>query len=162
MPSFKMLPTKGIYTLIMFLSKETRLNVGKLGFCKFPRGYYAYTGSALGMGASGLRGRVSRHYRRDKKNFWHIDFLLANENTTLTSVVAAQTSKKLECEINHFIKEIGGAEIPVPGFGASDCRKNCGSHLLYFKENIESKIAELYGKKLGFYTVMINFKLEKG
>jgi Uri superfamily endonuclease len=27
-----------------------------------------------------------------------------------------------------------GAEVPVKGFGASDCRRNCESHLLYFPE----------------------------
>jgi len=157
MPSFETLPERGTYTLIILLSKETCLNVGKLGFCRFPKGYYAYTGSALGKGASSLSGRISRHSRRDKRNFWHIDFLLAHENATLTGVVAAQTSLKLECEMNRYIKEREEAEIPVLGFGASDCRKNCGGHLLYFKKDIKSKIAMLYAEKLGFEPVIINF-----
>ena len=140
MPPFKVLPTRGTYTLIAFLPKETCLSVGRLGLCKFPRGHYAYTGSALGVGASGLRGRVSRHLRKEKKKFWHIDFLLANENITLTDVVAAQTSTKLECEMNRYIKENGGAEIPVPGFGASDCRQSCKSHLLFFPDIIKGDI----------------------
>lgn len=159
MPSLKMLPAKGIYTLIMFLPKEAYLNVGKLGVCKFPRGYYAYTGSALGVGASGLRGRVSCHLRKEKKKFWHIDFLLAHENVTLTGVVAAQTSKKLECEMNRCIKENGEAEIPVPGFGASDCKQSCNSHLLHFNEDIKSKIAAFYAKKLGVKPVTLILKV---
>jgi len=157
MPSFEALPKRGTYTLNILLSKEIRLNVGKLGFCTFPKGYYAYTGSALGKGASSLSGRISRHSRRNKRNFWHIDFLLADENATLSGVVAAQTSVKLECEMNRYIKERGEAEIPVSGFGASDCRKNCGSHLLHFKEDAKSKIAMLYAEKLGFKPVIINF-----
>ena len=38
-----------------------------------------------------------------------------------------------------------GAEVPVKGFGASDCRKNCGSHLLYFPEieNAECLVQKL-------------------
>ncbi len=156
-PSLKTLPTRGIYTLIMFLPNETCLNVGKLGFCRFLGGYYAYTGSAMGTGASSLNGRISRHSRKNKRKFWHIDFLLADENTTLTGVVAAQTSMKLECEMNRYIKETGKAKIPVLGFGASDCRKNCGSHLLHFEEDVKSKIAEFYAEKLGFKPVVINF-----
>lgn len=159
MPSLNALPTKGTYTLIMFLSKETCLNVGKLDVRRFPRGYYTYTGSALGFGASGLRGRVSRHLRKEKKKFWHIDFLLAHENTTLTGVVAAQTSTKLECEMNRYIKENGEAEIAVPGFGASDCRQSCNSHLLRFNEDIKSKIAIFYAKKLGVKPVTLIFKV---
>lgn len=162
MSSLNDLPTKGIYTLIMFLPKETCLNVGNLGVCRFPRGYYAYTGSALGVGVSSLRGRVSRHLRKEKKKFWHIDFLLAYEGITLMGVVAAQTSTKLECEMNRYIKENGGAEISVPGFGASDCKQSCNSHLLHFKEDIESKIAALYAKKLGVKLVTLIFKCERG
>jgi Uri superfamily endonuclease len=162
MPSFEALPERGTYTLIIFLSKQIRLNVGKLGFCTFPKGYYAYTGSAMGSGASGLSGRISRHSRRSKRNFWHIDFLLANENAILISVVAAQTSVKLECEFNHCIKRMEKTEIPVLGFGASDCRKHCGSHLLHFnEEDVESKIAMLYAKKLCFKPVIINFLASK-
>ncbi len=51
MSSLNALPVKGIYTLIMFLPKETCLRVGRFGLRRSPRGYYAYTGSALGMGA---------------------------------------------------------------------------------------------------------------
>jgi len=145
----QVLPTNGIYTLIIFLSMETRLNVGKLGQQKFPKGYYAYTGSALGKGASSLKRRVSRHLQKEKQNFWHIDFLLANENATITAVVAAQTNRKLECNLNRYIKREGGAKIPVKGFGASDCRENCKSHLLFFPDTtkdhiLAQKIVEYY------------------
>jgi len=149
---------KGIYTLIIFLSREICVNVGKLGQQKIPKGYYTYTGSALGKGASSLKRRISRHLQKDKRNFWHIDFLLANENATVTAVVAAQTNKKLECNLNHYIKREGEAKILVKGFGASDCKENCESHLLYFgEENIESKIATLYSKQFGSKPLIVNF-----
>jgi Uri superfamily endonuclease len=159
--SLRALPMKGIYTLIMFLPKETRLSIGRLGVCRFPRGYYVYTGSALGMGSSGLRGRISRHLRKKKRKFWHIDFLLAHKNMILKGVVAARTSIKLECEMNRYIKEIEKAEIPVSGFGASDCRKNCGSHLLHFKKDVKLKIAELYAEKLGLKPTIIILPLRR-
>lgn len=134
MSSIETLPTKGNYTLIIFLSRETRLNVGKLGLQKFPKGYYTYTGSALGKGATSLKRRVSRHLRKIKRNLWHIDFLLADENATVIAVVAAETSKKLECNMNRYIKREGNAKVPVKGFGSSDCKENCESHLLFFPD----------------------------
>jgi len=158
MSSIETLPTKGIYTLIIFLSREARLNVGKLGMQKFPRGYYTYTGSALGRGASTLKRRVSRHLRKGKRNLWHIDFLLANENATVTEVVSAQTSKKFECNMNRYIKREAKAKIPVKGFGSSDCKENCESHLLYFgEEDIKSKIATFYAKRLKSKPFTIDF-----
>ena len=134
------LPTNGIYSLVVFLSKEIRLKVGKLGHQKFLAGYYAYTGSALGIGASNLKQRISRHLKKKKRNFWHIDFLLANEEATLTTVVAAQTHQELECKLNSFLKTEEKAKIPAKGFGASDCKKNCESHLLFFPYITEESV----------------------
>ena len=152
------LPTNGIYTLIIFLSREICLNVGKLGQQKFPKGYYTYTGSALGKGASSLKRRISRHLQKEKRNFWHIDYLLANENATVTAVVAAQTNEKMECNLNRYIKEEGEAKIPVRRFGASDCKENCESHLLYLgEEHIESKIVTVYSKRFESKPLIVNF-----
>ncbi len=128
------LPTNGIYTLIIFLSREICLNVGSLGEQRFPKGYYAYTGSALGKGASSLKRRVSRHLEKKKQKSWHIDFLLADENVTVTAVVAAQTNRKMECNLNRYIRTEGKAKTALKGFGSSDCRENCKSHLLFFPE----------------------------
>jgi Uri superfamily endonuclease len=121
------------------------LTVGKLGKQNFPRGYYTYTGSALGKGSTSLKHRIARHLRKQKRKYWHIDYLLADENVSVEAVIATETNKKLECKINSHIKGINGAEVPVKGFGASDCRKNCGSHLLYFPqiENADCLVQKL-------------------
>jgi len=158
---FETLPAKGVYTLIIFLSKDTSFNVGKLGFQSFPRGYYSYTGSALGLGATSLSHRILRHLRREKRSFWHIDFLLAQKDAVVTSVVAAPTTnRKMECDINSYIKEKCQAEVPVPGFGASDCGKNCRSHLLYFGKRVtEKEIATLYAE-MGYKPITIQLDLE--
>jgi len=133
-------PTRGIYTLIVFLSNDTQLKVGKLGPQTFPAGYYTYIGSALGKGASSLKQRVTRHLKKQKQKFWHIDFLLAHENATVTAVIAVQTSRKLECKMNHCIIEELKTKIPVVGFGASDCKENCKSHLLFFSDIAKEKV----------------------
>ena len=135
---------RGVYTLILFVSKEATVPVGRLGTQTFPMGCYSYTGSALGKGAS-LKNRVTRHQRKEKRKFWHIDYLLADENVSVEAVVAAETSKKLECTTNQHIKTLLGAEVKVRGFGASDCQKNCESHLLYFPEveNVDCLVQKL-------------------
>jgi Uri superfamily endonuclease len=128
------LVTSGIYTLMLFVSKEINLNIGKLGKRRFPKGYYAYTGSALGNGASSLKHRIARHLRKKKRKFWHIDYLLANENVSVEAIIVAETNEKMECNTNQHLKNVMEAKVQVKGFGASDCRRNCGSHLLYFPE----------------------------
>ena len=108
------LSTSGVYTLILFVPKETAVTVGHLGTQRFPRGHYTYTGSALGKGSSNLKHRLSRHLRKEKRRFWHIDYLLADQNVSVEAVVAAETNKKMECTINSYIKQIHGQR---PGAG---------------------------------------------
>ncbi|MEM3041578.1 MAG: GIY-YIG nuclease family protein, partial [Nitrososphaerota archaeon] len=141
---------KGAYTLLILVPAERFLVVGRLGSYTFRKGHYAYTGSALGKGAS-LQRRILRHLSKEKAKRWHIDYLLSEDNVTVTSVVAACTGKKMECEINRYLRDILQAEIPVPRFGASDCREKCGSHLLYLGEekDIARRIFRLYLEKIG-------------
>ena len=141
------LSTTGIYTLLLFLSKEVCLNIGRLGKQRFPMGYYTYTGSALGKGASSLKHRIIRHMRKEKWRFWHIDYLLADENVSVEAVIVVETNEKMECKANQHIKTIRGAKVPVKGFGASDCQKNCKSHLLHFPKirNADCLLQEVVG-----------------
>jgi Uri superfamily endonuclease len=126
--------TRGVYTLLLFVSKEVNFNIGKLGRKSFPKGTYTYTGSALGKGASNLKHRIARHLRKKKKKFWHIDYLLSNPKVSIEMVIVVESNKNLECTMNQQLKKMAGARVQVKGFGASDCRKNCGSHLLYFPD----------------------------
>src|SRR5690349_8091196 len=65
-------PDPGVYQLYLDLANATVLEIGRLGRLAFPAGLYVYTGSALG----GLRPRLARHLRREKRHHWHIDHLL--------------------------------------------------------------------------------------
>jgi Uri superfamily endonuclease len=138
------LSTNGTYVLLLHVSEEVTVKVGKLGKQKFPRGHYSYTGSALGKRATNLKHRITRHLRKQKRNFWHIDYLLADKNVSVEAVVAAETRENMECNINQHLKG-EGAKVQVNGFGASDCRKKCGSHLLYFPdiENVDCLVQKL-------------------
>ena len=126
------LPRRGTYSLIIFVLDEVRANVGRFGEKVFPRGYYAYTGSALGKGGASLEGRLSRHLRAQKRKRWHIDYLLAQKNVELKAAVVVCSREKLECEFNRLIKNRMEATTPILGFGASDCKAECESHLLRF------------------------------
>jgi Uri superfamily endonuclease len=160
-----MLPQVGVYTLIIHLPAKICIKVGSLGEKQFPKGYYAYTGSALGSGASSLRKRVARHLQKKKnkseKRFvlqklrWHIDFLLANEDVRLEAVIAASTSQKKECQVNKHIKTRCDAKVLAPRFGASDCKQKCVSHLLYLgKENKKKLMKRIYEETCGKTTVI--------
>ncbi len=138
---------KGVYSLVLKVKRDLNIRAGSLESHTFPRGCYVYNGSALGAG--GLESRIGRHRHIDKYGpshfhlFWHIDYILAHENVTLTAIVAAQTTSNLECEINRYMKEKGGADILVPGFGASDCQKRCKSHLLFFSDRTKGVVRRI-------------------
>jgi Uri superfamily endonuclease len=140
---------KGIYTLVFLLKKEERVTVGKLGSKVFPPGYYSYTGSATGNGATSLPNRLSRHFRKGKKKHWHIDYLLASESAQIVSVAATGLQPRSECQVNQFLQTcIPEARSLVPKFGATDCRTRCGSHLLYFgNRNVEKEIRRMYQQR---------------
>jgi len=118
----------GIYQLIIELSEEKSIQIGKLGLLHFSSGFYIYTGSALG----GIESRIARHLRHDKRLHWHIDYLL--KYARITDVIAYLTNKDLECQLNKRIMAIPDC-IPIRGFGSSDCK--CISHLAHFKRKLD-------------------------
>ena len=116
------LGVKGSYVLVLHLSQDRRLEVGKLGRFEFPSGYYLYFGSAL----NGLAGRIRRHLRREKKLHWHIDFLTAVAPVVQVWWVARE--ERCECHWSRAALGHRGARATARGFGASDCR--CPTHLV--------------------------------
>ncbi len=117
---------KGIYHLIINLPMDTIIDVGKLGRFKFQAGYYVYTGSAM----NGLESRLARHKKKKKRLHWHIDHLL--EHANIIDILTYETDSPLECYFNKKIMSIKGCQIPVKGFGSSDC--DCVSHLAFFED----------------------------
>lgn len=111
---------KGVYVLVIWVSKDTRVNIGASGSVNFEKGFYAYVGSAQ----NGLEKRVERHLRKAKRKFWHIDYLLGNDAVKVSKVFYKKAGKHEECKIAKRISETG---IGVKSFGSSDCK--CQSHL---------------------------------
>jgi Uri superfamily endonuclease len=100
------------------------VQVGRLGRFVFRPGWYLYVGSALGPG--GLRARLTRHARAEKRLHWHIDYLLVQAE--LCQIWTAASADRQECDWARTLAALPGAWIPAPRFGASDCR--CAAHLL--------------------------------
>jgi Uri superfamily endonuclease len=108
------------YQLEIEVRRSLRVAVGRLGEFLFPAGRYVYTGSAR----RNFEARIARHLRTEKTLRWHIDWLLAARGVR---VVGVKRSVRGECALNRG----AGGTIVAAGFGASDCRAGCGSHLRY-------------------------------
>jgi len=129
---------KGSYILLIFLPKETRIQIGSLGFLTFPNGYYLYVGSGMGSNSSTtLENRVKRHISEShhKKLFWHIDYFLASEISIMIKIFLIPSLVRLECVLAGEVLSV--CDNYIKGFGSSDCL--CSSHLLYFKDFPEIK-----------------------
>lgn len=115
---------KGVYCLISHLDTGSDIKVGRIGNMTFEKGFYIYVGSAM----NSIESRVRRHVKKDKRLFWHIDYLL--ERASIVDILYIETEKREECAI---ARKLLRKFIEIPAFGASDCK--CPSHLFYSKEN---------------------------
>jgi Uri superfamily endonuclease len=106
------------YQLLIELQHPLRIPVGRLGLCEFAAGRYIYTGSAR----RNIEARIARHLSPTKRLHWHIDYLLTAPGV---AVVGVRRYAEGECAINRATP----GSVPIPGFGASDCRAGCISHL---------------------------------
>ncbi len=122
----------GTYTLLILIKEDVEVNVGNLGSHTFKRGFYTYTGSALGKNGINLKHRIERHLSNNKKLRWHIDYILSLKESLIVGVIYSNLGKDLECIISKKIEDSDLSEIVVKGFGSSDCRSDCQAHFHHF------------------------------
>lgn len=123
---------KGTYALAIEIEKDINLQIGRLGRFKFPAGFYLYIGSAQ----NNLEKRIQRHLRKEKKLFWHIDYLLNSPQVKARRIWARKG--RWECSLAKKMILDKRFRIPIPGFGSTDCR--CKAHLfLNLKEESEAE-----------------------
>jgi len=115
----------GAYTLAITLGAPLALTIPRFAGRRLGAGLYVYAGSAHGPG--GLRARLGRHLKRQKARRWHVDHLTA----VATDVHALAVLEARECDLLVHLLAGGGFSVPLPGFGASDCR-TCPTHLLHW------------------------------
>lgn len=132
----------GSYILWLYNPQSKDLTVGRLGQFNFPAGDYIYIGSAYGPG--GLRARLGRHLRGSGKQHWHVDYLrtaaLVSRFGYQISAVHLGSAPHLpptECVWSQRLAVLPEAGLPVPGFGASDCRSGCAAHLVHYPDTIQ-------------------------
>ena len=116
---------RGSYLVLLSLSRNRTIRIGKLGRVRFCAGYYIYVGSAM----TNLTPRMARHRRLRKRLHWHIDSL--RQEAELIDVLPIRSSDRLECGLARAVDELSNRSIP--GFGCSDC--TCPSHLFAFTES---------------------------
>ena len=115
---------RGAYGLLIDSESAVAVRIGRRGRVLAP-GLYLYCGSANGPG--GIAGRVGRHLRREKALRWHVDRL--TRAGRIAAVIVAPGGD--ECGLFSRFSAVSGAEVPIAGFGASDCRR-CPAHLVRF------------------------------
>lgn len=119
-------PVGGSYVLLCESLEAGRVTIGRLGELALRPGWYAYVGSAFGPG--GLRARVGRHLRPDKRLRWHFDYLRPH---LLPRVVWFRAGPpRCEAQWAAALGRLPDAAIPLAGFGASD--RPGSSHLFAF------------------------------
>jgi Uri superfamily endonuclease len=117
---------KGTYALLLNIRHPASLEIGCLGHVTIPSGYYLYVGSAFGPG--GLKARISHHLVWAQRDHWHIDYL--KKVGKIEEIWYTYDSVKREHQWAAMLQALEGAEIPLFGFGATDCK--CQTHLFSF------------------------------
>ena len=116
----------GVYQLRISVGKICSISIGKLGTLLFLQDSMYILEERKKI----LAQRIDRHKKRNKKCFWHIDYLLTDENVQLEDITIISENFSDECSENKKLL-MRNASIVATGFGASDCKNDCGSHLLF-------------------------------
>jgi len=111
-------------TYILVLEKRTSSPVPLRTQSVFmKRGVYLYVGSAK----RGMQARLARHVRKEKRLFWHIDYVTSRADVTVKAIFL---SSRKECATLREISDLGilfGRRL-----GASDC--TCPSHFIHMPD----------------------------
>ncbi len=106
-------------------------------------GLYLYFGSAKGKTATSLEKRIARHFKNQKRIFWHIDRLTTHSDSKILNVFHTTRVEITECNaLQDFVQKFHTEEI-IPNFGSSDCKSDCTGHLLFLSRK-RTQLDELH------------------
>jgi len=125
---------KGSYFLVMRLKGDRAVRTKAREF-HLRGGYYVYVGSAM----NSLEKRVMRHFAKEKRLHWHIDYLL--KEAELLRAYLIPSGKRLEERLSLEVSRFGE---PVPGFGAGDVKVS--TNLYRFDEEPDWVLVEILGR----------------
>ncbi|WP_457567999.1 GIY-YIG nuclease family protein [Desulfurobacterium sp.] len=126
----------GSYILVFSMEESVDMKTrGKSFF--IPENVYAYVGSAFGAG--GLNRRLLRHFKREKKRHWHLDYL-STSRFFVPLAVYCFIGKRIECKL---AKRFADSFPFIKRFGCSDC--SCSSHLFIVNsvEEVDKIVSDL-------------------
>lgn len=118
----------GAYALSLRLAHPVRLDLPTIDATELPPGWFVYAGSANGPG--GVRARLARHFRREKRRHWHIDRL----SVAASDMAALAVAGGVECDLVARLLQAPMFTMAAAGFGSSDCGR-CAGHLLRYHLN---------------------------
>lgn len=126
----------GTYALLLEPNRQrTGIDIGARGRLPVKKsGSYIYVGSAHGPG--GLAGRLSHHLRGIENPHWHIDYL--RRACSIRGALIASGARQLEHDWFRRLRLMPSADIPMSGFGSSDCR--CAAHLVHFASRVPVRL----------------------
>lgn len=133
------------YILLIHLCQPQYLLIGKLGWNLFNEGTYLYVGSAKKW----IDRRLKRHLRRDKNQFWHIDYLLSDPVPSVIKEIWIHQNP-CECSVARLLAQSEFCKPVQRGFGSSDCQ--CISHLFYISRKDIDKFCQLLAH-LKFFSI---------
>lgn len=147
--------TSGVYILVFYLAKATSIAFDRKGSRhKFPPGWYLYVGSACGVG--GLNRRLARHQSRiadGKRMHWNVDYF--REHAMLCEIWYCETDDyRFEHHLAQTVADLSGATVPVPKFGASDCKSDCPSHFFHLSGRPSTALFRSFLKRRGLSTTV--------
>jgi Uri superfamily endonuclease len=96
-----------------------------------------------------LHSRLTRHLKRTKNKFWHIDYVLSDPYPSVIVDIMIN-EKPCECVISHKLHSSKNCELVKKGFGSSDC--NCISHFFRIKEDKIENLTSMLSKD-GFSSI---------
>lgn len=122
---------KGSYFLVIFLGEDKTIRTKARTF-SLRKGYYVYVGSAM----NSLEKRVKRHFSREKRLHWHIDYLL--KEAELLRAYLIPSDERLEEKLSLEVARHGE---PVEGFGAGDVKVS--TNLYRFEKEPDTVLVDL-------------------
>ena len=118
------------YMLLFEVKTEIKLNVGRLGSVTLWPATYIYVGS----GGKNIFKRVERHFRQNKKEFWHIDYLTSKIKPSLALLLSMDERE---------VAKVFSHKFPyISGFGSTD-DPEAPSHLFYFEAPLSAVLRKI-------------------
>ncbi len=132
----------GVYALVMEYGCSGKVVVGRRIVLEPPsNAILVYVGSALGPG--GLKARILRHLRRQKRIHWHIDYLTTLDCVHVRAIAYAviQSRGAESCLARACAEELA---MGPRGFGSTDDRSAI-THLFYSSSGGLWRVLETVG-----------------